>query len=29
MDPWGMPATIGLHDDVCPFKRTLWNLLES
>ena len=26
IDPWGTPAKSGLHDDVCPFRKTLWNL---
>ena len=26
IEPWGTPAEIGLHDDVCPFKMTLWNV---
>ena len=25
MDPGGTPARTGLHDEVCPFKTTLWN----
>ena len=26
IEPWRTPAKTGLHDDACPFKRTLWNL---
>ena len=25
MEPWETPAKTGLHDEVCPFKTTLWN----
>ena len=28
-ESWGSPPKIGLHDDVCPFKMTLWNLPDS
>ena len=28
IEPWGTPAITGFHDDVCPFKITLWNLSE-
>ena len=26
IDPRGTSAKTGLHDDVCPFRTTLWNL---
>ena len=29
IEPWGTPAKIGHHDDVCPFKMTLRNLPDS
>ena len=28
MDPWGTPARIALHYEVCSFKKTPWNRLE-
>ena len=29
IEPWETPAKNGLHDDVCPFKTTLWSLPAS
>ena len=29
IDPWGTPAKIGPHDDVWPFRITLWSLPEN
>ena len=26
IDPWGTPAKIDLHDNVWPFRITLWSL---
>ena len=26
IEPWGIPASIGVHEDVWTFKRTHWNL---
>ena len=25
LEPWGISASIGDHEDAWPFKRTLWN----
>ena len=25
-DLWETPAKIGLHDDICPFKTTLYSV---
>ena len=26
IEPWGIPARTGFHNEVCRFKTTLWNL---
>ena len=28
IEPWGTPVEADFHDDVFPFKITLWNLPE-
>ena len=28
IDPWGMPASTGDHEDDWPFNRALWNLFD-
>ena len=28
IEHWRAPAKTGLHEEVCPFKTTLWNILD-
>ena len=28
IEDWGTPAKTSLRDDLCPFKTTLWSLLD-
>ena len=28
IDPWGMLASTGDHEDDLPFNKTLWNLFD-
>ena len=29
IEHWRAPAKTGLHEEVCPFKTTLWNILDT